>query len=387
MGIEMYFRLNPECYLIRGKKLGAIFDLSDEKLYSLNLQETEIITSCEKNNPIQEYEAVLSELKNLRLGNFYNNRIYIQKLRIGSRIDETDPFYPFSPPDLNRAFLEINNACNRDCWFCGYYGIARSLGCMGCNKWIESGNPLNVERWKKAIDELRDLNCNVIYITGGDLTIEWDKTMDILDYAKNKFSDIYIIIHKQSVSTDKVADVKNKAKLIIQTDELNNLLSDDVSYLLVVTPDNWFNAGSIECKNVMRDYVIKNESSSSDNLPLASKKKISSVNMFKFFDNIEYHPCLGHTLAICYNGDVVPCPMMRNYTFGNLNSMELCDVFGKEWERINEFWRLNLDKIEKCTDCEFRYACTDCRALEEGLTAKLDGKRLCHYNPDQGEWL
>ena len=80
----MYFRLNPECYLIRGKKLGAIFDLIDHKIYALNELETEIVTSCEKNNSIQGERKFLNELKQLCLGNFYSNRSYIQKLRVGS---------------------------------------------------------------------------------------------------------------------------------------------------------------------------------------------------------------------------------------------------------------------------------------------------------------
>jgi radical SAM protein with 4Fe4S-binding SPASM domain len=77
---------------------------------------------------------------------------------------------------------------------------------------------------------------------------------------------------------------------------------------------------------------------------------------------------------------------MRRHKFGNVRNSEIYTVFEKEWRSIYEFWGLNLDKIDRCTGCEFRYACTDCRALEENLTGKLDGKRLCSYNPKEGEW-
>jgi hypothetical protein len=69
----MYFRLNPECYFIRGKKRGAIFDLIDAKIFALNQQETEILTSSEKNIPIPVDENFLKVLKGLRLGNFYHS--------------------------------------------------------------------------------------------------------------------------------------------------------------------------------------------------------------------------------------------------------------------------------------------------------------------------
>jgi MoaA/NifB/PqqE/SkfB family radical SAM enzyme len=69
-----------------------------------------------------------------------------------------------------------------------------------------------------------------------------------------------------------------------------------------------------------------------------------------------------------------------------VSNKELYAVLKSEWERIDNFWELNLDKIEKCCSCEFRYSCADCRSLEESLTGKLDGKMLCNYDPSEGKW-
>ena len=380
----MYFRLNPECYFIRGNRCGAIFDLIDTKIYALNQQETEVVTSCEKNNPVQGGENLLKELKQFRLGNFYPNRVYIQKLRVGSFIEEKQKD---QPPELYRAFLEINNLCNRDCWFCGYYGIKRSLGCMGCNIWNENGKPLTIDRWKRLIDELKDLECMNLFITGGDLTLAWNKTMDILDYAHKKFDNIYVILHQQSLSERVMNDLANKAKVIIQTENSNCAPSEDSIFLLIVKPDDWRSTNSIIDKNMMIDFVIEDMEFLSNDLPIISKRKITSVNMYRFLNNMKYHPCIGNTLAICYNGNVLPCPMMRDHSIGNVRNRGLYTIFENEWEQINMFWNLTLDKIEKCGGCEFRYACNDCRALEEELTGKLDGKRMCSYDPKEGKWL
>ena len=378
----MYFRLNPECYLIRGKKLGAIFDLIDHKIYALNELETEIVTSCEKNNSIQGERKFLNELKQLCLGNFYSNRSYIQKLRVGSPTIEKQS----DPPELHRAFIEINNSCNRNCWFCGHNGIKRSLGCMGCNKWNENGRPLSIERWKEVIDELKDLNCMDIFITGGDLTLEWDRTIDILDYTNRKFTNIYITLHRQSLSIDKINELAGKANMIIKTEDYNDVQSLDTASLLVTRPENFENIEGIQGKNIMVDFIIERGNLLPKDLPITSKKKIQPGSMYQFFNNIEYHPCLGHTLAICFNGNVIPCPMMRGHSFGNVSNKELYAVLKSEWERIDNFWELNLDKIEKCCSCEFRYSCADCRSLEESLTGKLDGKMLCNYDPSEGKW-
>ncbi len=380
----MYFRLNPECYFIRGVKRGAIYDLIDGKIYSLNQQETELMTACEKNNPIYRDKEFLNELKQLRLGNFYPNKTYVQKLRAGSRVNEGDSLRAPNPPELQRTFLEINNSCNRDCWFCGHYGIKRSLGCMGCNKWKEGDNVLDVEKLKNIIDELKNLDCKDIFITGGDLTLAWDRTKDILDYANGKFSNIYITLHQQSLSPEIRNDLLHKAKIIVQT-ESNYIQSEDLTTLMVLKPEDWASTGNIKGKDLMNDFAIPDRNSLSD-LPMLSRKKILPVNMFGFLNNVEYHPCLGHTLTICYNGNVTLCPMMRSHSFGNVSNMDLYTIFEKNWKKINKFWRLNLDEIEKCTSCEFRYTCTDCRALEESLTGKLEGKMLCNYNPKEGEW-
>lgn len=79
--------------------------------------------------------------------------------------------------------------------------------------------------------------------------------------------------------------------------------------------------------------------------------------------------------------------MMRHHKWGNIRSKAIYTIFKEKMDKIDIFWRLNLDEIERCAKCEFRYACTDCRSIEESLTGKLDGKSLCGYNPTNGAWI
>ena len=378
----MYFRLNPECYFIKGSRCGAIYDLIEGNIYALDSEETKLVESCEKN--VEKENKILENLKKLCLGNFYEKIVYIEKLRLGSPIEESQPGHP---PQLNRAFLEINNSCNRNCWFCGYHGIKRSWGCMGCNKWNEDGETLTTERWREIIDELKDLDCKDIFITGGDLTLAWDKTMDILDYADGKFRKIYITLHEQSFSEKIAKYLANKAQTIIQTEKLDGIQSEDLIFLLTVRPEEFKNLKDVKNKKAMIDFVSEDFRSLSAEIPLISKRKIPKESMYQFFHNIKYHPCIGNTLAISHTGNVLPCPMMRNHVLGNIRDRELYTLFENGKEEIDKFWNLTLDNIEKCRDCEFRYACNDCRALEEKLTGKLEGKRLCDYEPEEGKWL
>jgi radical SAM protein with 4Fe4S-binding SPASM domain len=376
----MYFRLNSECYFVRGKGLSAIYDLIDEKIYTLDPQETNILASCEENNSVSEDERILRELKALRLGNFYPNKIYVTKLRDRS-FRESD----VNPPELNRAFLELNNICKRDCWFCGYHGVKRSAGCIGCNKWKEKGENLTTKRWMEILDELSKLECQNIFLKGGDLTLSWDSTMDILDHASGMFSNIYITLHQQSISETIMDDLANKSKLIIQTENLKNTLSDDIIYLLTLKPEERIKLenDNVEFKNKIIDFVID------DAISLRKSKQMAfmTADISTFCHKMKYHPCLGCTIAISFDGRFMPCPMMRNRSFGNVRNKPLHTIFETKMNDLNKFWMLNLDNIDKCKDCEFRYACGDCRALEEKLTGKIDGKVTCSYDPLEGKWL
>lgn len=376
----MYFRLNPECYFVRGKVLSAVYDLIDKKIYMLDSQETDVLTSCEKNDLVSEDEQILKDFKALRLGNFYPNKMYITKLRDRS-FRESD----LNPPELNRAFLELNNICKRDCWFCGYYGIKRSSGCIGCNKWKENGKNLTTKRWKEILDELNNLECQNIFLKGGDLTLSWDSTMDILDYASDMFSNIYITLHQQSVSEAIMDDLANKSKLIIQTENLNDTLSDDIIYLLTLRP--WdkmtLDGDVVEGKNKLIDFIIDDASSLKNSKQMA----FMAADISTFCHKMKYHPCLGCTIAISFDGRVMPCPMMRNHSLGNVRDKPLHTIFETKMDDLNKYWMLNLDNIDRCKDCELRYACGDCRALEEKLTGTINGKITCNYNPLEGKWL
>lgn len=197
-----------------------------------------------------------------------------------------------------------------------------------------------------------------------------------------------MVLHQSSLTESVTNDIANKAKLIIQSDKLDSSSPGDCISLLTVNPknQNWENISSIIGKNVLIDFVIEDEISLEKYLPIMSKGKMSA-NVYQFLNNIKYHPCLGHALSISYNGDVLPCRMMRGHSFGNIKNEEIYTIFGNKEEEIKNFWQFNLDKIDRCGDCEFRYACADCRSLEERLTGRLDGKRACGYNPREGKWL
>ena len=373
----MYFRLNPECYFIKGYNNAAIYDIITCKIYSLSKIETELLEQCEKNEPLDDKLDFLEELKKLCLGDFYHKKKYIHKLKASPLFTNEEIR---NPPPFYRAFLEINNECHIECDLCELNRINRLKGCMGCNIWDENSESLPLHLWKKLILEIGRLGCQDVFIKGGDITLDWKKTMEIVNIACQEISNVYVILHSKTVTKSIIQNLEDKAKIIIQTDDIKNI---DLNYINILTlrPDKW-NTPIESHKNLIIDHVMVT-SNTTMNLP---QKTFPSKNVFEFLNNMEFHPCLGHTLTICFDGKVLSCPMMRDHIFGNIKNSSISIIFKEKMDEINKLWKLNLNKIDKCNKCEFRYACDDCRAIEESLTKKLSGKKLCVYDPKKGEW-
>lgn len=378
----MYFRLNPECYYIKGDLTGAIYDLIDGTIYALSPHESEIVEACENNKTVDANDPFLRELRQRTVGNFYQKKVYIEKLRLGSPIIDYDRG---RRPVIARAFLEIGNCCSRSCWYCGYHGISRSQGCLGCNTWDEVGVPVDTSRWKELIDELHRLNCMSLFITGGDLSRDWEKTQELLAYANKQFASIFIIGHREHFSKEVCDYLSNKANLVLQTDNLSDI-DNRYSYLLTLDYQKSSELSENIPPNIRVDLVSRTFNPLQPDSPLNSKKKLLKTDLNRFTHNNRRHPCLANSVTIAWNGEVLPCPMMRNHSLGNIRDRKLWTFLKGTKDSIQEFWNLCLPNLDNCSMCEFRYSCTDCRALEAAKTGDLHSKTLCNYDPSKGTW-
>ena len=82
--------------------------------------------------------------------------------------------------------------------------------------------------------------------------------------------------------------------------------------------------------------------------------------------NISGHPCLLGKIAITDNGDVLPCIFSRNLTVGNVQETTIKEIMSGQ--KLKTVWKSTKDNVLVCQDCEYRYACFDCRPLSEGTS-------------------
>jgi SPASM domain peptide maturase of grasp-with-spasm system len=108
-----------------------------------------------------------------------------------------------------------------------------------------------------------------------------------------------------------------------------------------------------------------------------------AINVESFTESQSLNSCLNRKISIDASGEIRNCPAMRS-GYGNAASTALGDVLAQpEFRRV---WEISKDQIETCRDCEFRYICTDCRALLSNPSNPLSKPLRCGYDPYSATW-
>jgi SPASM domain peptide maturase of grasp-with-spasm system len=98
----------------------------------------------------------------------------------------------------------------------------------------------------------------------------------------------------------------------------------------------------------------------------------------------QFNGCLNRKISVDENGQVRNCPAMGR-SFGHHQSIVLSDIVaGASFQRA---WRARKDEIKICQDCQYRYACTDCRAFVEDPDAEDSRPLKCGYDPYTDSWI
>ena len=96
-----------------------------------------------------------------------------------------------------------------------------------------------------------------------------------------------------------------------------------------------------------------------------------------------FNGCLNRKISIDENGQVRNCPAMGR-SFGHHQSVTLSDIVAEP--SFQSAWRAKKDEIKVCRDCQFRYACTDCRAFLEDPDSEDSKPLKCGYDPYTDSW-
>jgi radical SAM protein with 4Fe4S-binding SPASM domain len=390
---------------VQGFKNGAIYDFNTERVFWVNdLACKTIVKLIKVDNQFDEEE--LAYITELSKENLYDPYFIISE------------YLPIKDNKiaLELAWLEITQTCNAKCVHC-YQGNCHTA----------AKNTLPIEKWKQVICKLKEKSVQRIVVIGGEpcthkdikeillclaeheinTTLFTNGTLfdesliqiivDNSDYIKVKVS-LYghnAIVHDKITTIDgsfekMVSNLKSLLEQGVQIDIAVVAMKENEEYL----DDIRFFAENLGLRYSGYD-VIRNVFGGTQNehspikKDVIAKAKFSKPSFYtskgQFDRNCHQNTCWYGKIAITETGDVLPCVFERNITYGNVLSSSIDEILNSSILKAN--WFRDFSYIHTCKDCEFRYACRDCRPLGISLNGNISGKNpRCLYNPYTGEW-
>ncbi len=409
----MFYRLQKYCHLVPGANRGAIYNLQTGKVFSINKGAVHLLSQCE-HTAVEDILAPETEKSKPYL-NFLDQ---ISAMGLGSLYLDTPPETPAEPlpdqsPTLEFIWLELTSRCNNQCQHCyassgpavtddgvpherwlALITEARQEGATGLQ--LIGGEPLLYPRWKELVQrahsegyEVIEIFTNATLIDDADIAFfqQYNVCIATTIYADNAATHDLVTKHEGSFAktmsaVEKIlaADIPLRVAAIImkanehEVDNIIKLCTDLGVY--TAPPDVVRPTGRGD------DHEILPESYTRPPI-----KPPFFTDPESFAKARKYHTCLAGRLAVPSTGEIIPCIFARSQVCGNILTASLKDVL--HGQKVQNIWQTTKDQVAKCRDCEYRYACTDCRPHAQGSDPGkkwLACTKGCAYNPYTRKW-
>lgn len=414
--IQKYFVLNSDCFLVKGAKRGALYNLSSGDVFSIDPVAVFVIEGCESHKSVQQIadeakeasqDQILDFLRSMAqagMGHFADYPISRENINLRQRCEK-----------LDFVWFELREDCNLRCRHC--YCMSKASN--------DIPNRLTLEEWRRLLEEATELGCRAVQFIGGEPFLFGDRLFDLAKHAiELGYNDIAVFSNLTFLKDewiDKLVEYKMNVacSLYSKRPEIHDIITrvpgsfqrtmNNVLRLkergiqprfgVVVMKHNQDyveeTMGLLRELGIARpgcDFVRPcgrgNEEELAPDKFLKETYRTQAMFMQtdrdRFIRNCNGNSCWQGKLTISSIGNVYPCIMQRSAPAGNVREQSLRDII---MGGIRKYWDLSYDKIEVCQDCEYRYACHDCRPITYGLTGELTAKAsYCTYNPYQGEF-
>lgn len=413
---KKFIAIKENTLFVPGPLRAAIYDLSNKRLYHLDERLTKILKASGEGVSIQ------GALRKAGIADKEEIRITLDMLLGINCISVKERSQPFpdinirkSPASPKVAWLEPTDKCNLFCVHC--YAESRSN---------LKDEELSTEKWLSIIDELNEIGIQQVVFTGGEPLLRTD-FFQLLNHAciKKGFHFIQILTNASLFSPSPLLNLIAEKGIGVGLSFYSN--KSGVHDCVTRTPGSWdktvkgiklliskgikpaanivlteINEGDVdETRNFLVSIGLNNEDIMS-NVVLPTGRGCHSDYKVINYDHLirksyaleqQFGPggcndyrgtCWRGKFAIKANGTLIPCTMCREIELGDLREKGLAEIIGDgAFDRV---WDIDFDSTKICSECELRYACTDCRALTYAFTGDLYAKDpTCPYDPYNGD--
>lgn len=423
-----HFFLSADCLLVTGAVNAAIYQLSSGDVYATDGVGREILELCEQGMPISsicprikkvedkaEIIDYLQRLERLRLGNFSHNPVPSPKV-------ELQP----ASRELRKIWLELKTSCNLRC-----------VHCYADSSPYRDNKSLRLKQWQAVISEAASLGAKWIQFIGGEPLLYGKRSLfELISTAQKAQYDFIEIFTNGTLIDDEYVDffAAHDVHIAVSIYSKRPDVHDEVTqspgsfhrmmrnveklhrrgvpfrFGLVVMKQNchyeeetlgWIKTafGDVHVSSdIVRCTVGGRHQQMTLLTPDLWKRRLRTepnfpkVTLGSFTRNKLGHPCLNGEICVQANGAVYPCIMDRTRVLGNVTESTLREIV--HGEATQDIWVLSKDQIPVCCDCEYRYACYDCRPLAVAMAEAivqpqpswLTKDPCCLYDPYTGEW-
>ena len=399
-------KLAEKVFFLRGARNGAIYDLVRGRVFAVNEISCDIVTRAANGYVLSSSDiAYVQKLKSAGL---------VDAMSTISMVDDSSLPISMERCAFDLVWLELTLSCNLKCIHC-YEGW----------KHVSSPRRLTKRQWFEIIDQIGELGSKSVVVIGGEPSCN-RITPEIIRYLALKKLRTTLITNGVAIGSKlQNAIVNNNVKVRISIyghcaevhDRVTGVPGSfqrtiaSVRYFLnrnihvyanvVLMRENERYLHEIEgflkyigvagykfdvIRSVLDGEQSAHKPETEEVLRLGRLHRPRfSISEKQFFNAVHRHPCWNRKLAVGEDGRVMPCVFARNIIVGDLRTQKLCDICNSH--ELMSCWGLRMDDISVCSDCEFRYACKDCRPLAISVrNCRTDKMPKCDYDPVSGVW-
>lgn len=400
------YQINDNVFLVVGAKNGAIYNLNDGKVYSIDESAILIIKEIVIEKRRDPNSIELEYLERLTENSLINKNYTAKKIELPK--DESIK--------LNFAWIELTHSCNLRCVHC-YEGDSHK----------ELKEPFSLNEWKEILIDLKNNGCKSIQFTGGEPCL-FSGLKELLIFARELKFETITLFSNANLMDDELIQLLKDLSVNVRVsiyghnkdiheaitrvpgsfDKTVSNVKKMVGLDISVTPSIIIMRQNQDFVEEIKDFVISLglkyngydvirtvHDGSQDQYAPTNQKVIDSkirkkshfiANKEKFYNSFSRNGCWYGKIAIDSEGNVFPCVFERKISYGNLKKESLDEIL--KGSSLKRCWLCDYSHIETCKDCEFRFACKDCRANSSVDGENFYAKRFrCMYDPYAGKWI
>lgn len=413
-------QVNSNFFLLNGPVNSALYNLGQGNVYTINPLTLEALNGGEHNGVPPRPQSIGKEAREIINGYLTRHPALTElsnsRNNTGLPEETVRAFsYPSGPFGLDFMWLELTESCNLSCAHC----------------YAETGtdcrNELSPEQWRHILAEGARLGAKQVQFTGGEPTLH-PGLMELIEYARSlRYADIEIFTNATRLDDgllqrwkdlgvnvalsfysydpethDRITGKHGSFRQTVQGIKAILSYNIPVRVAVILMKENLphrertleflkglgLKEGEIEWdtvrptgRGIAGAAFLEGDAGVETALfgppsPLAENQGTCGVGFVQ-------GTCWKGRIAISSKGEVYPCIFARQCLAGKFPETGLEKIV--QGEGLQRLWRITLEDVETCKDCELRYGCFDCRALALSVTGNLFSKnQRCGYNPYTG---